>query len=466
MSAWSGLIFIMIASVAEYLCGIRVTIRHAACEAVRGKSNVLDEILKETGLAPRLLEQLGMARYRKIPGLWWLLTAVSASFLLFSCGGLIEPSDAGTGHLADGQDGSLGQEADDGGQEHDVGGSDAGSDAGGGVDAGGDRGADSGVDAGFDGGTDGGAGDPPCVDLCRENERRCAAGGYDVCHDSDSDGCRDWGMHVDCPVGFACDQSAVKCVADQPPAGGEVEWLEFAPLNQLGDPDWGGVLTDIVNHCPPEWVQTYYDSDRVTHGHETTHGINSYLRNYENNTGQRANGFYVLENRAAIIVEPGIRKHQAAEFVPGPLRGSRFDMYVTGQSAWDDTPLYLFDEWTAYTNGTAVAVDLYEAGAWHYGWRDACMGTLEFVVYAVALARAVESYDPDYFQSYGQFTAFLGWQLERSLDLYRRCARAEPFAWDEQDAYFARLRGADGEPLRQFLARCFGQSWVERLFSD
>jgi len=75
---------------------------------------------------------------------------------------------------------------------------------------------------------------------------------------------------------------------------------------------------------------------------------------------------------------------------------------------------------------------------------------------------AVEHYDPDYFGSYGQFTAFLGWQLERSLDLYRRCAGAEPFAWDEQDAYFARLRGSAGEPLRQFLAHLFGQSWVER----
>ncbi|RME23299.1 MAG: hypothetical protein D6806_11530 [Deltaproteobacteria bacterium] len=304
-----------------------------------------------------------------------------------------------------------------------------------------------------------------CTDQCIDGERRCTGNsGYDTCRDSDSDGCLDWGMHVDCPAGMVCDPAAIRCVEQQQEQF-EVEWLDFGPLNDYSDPGWGNVLTDIVRHCPAEWVQTYWDSDKVTHGHETTHGINSYLRNYENSTGQRANGFYVLENRAAIIVEPGIWKHQAAEFVPAELRGDRFDMYVTGQTAWDDAPLYLFDEWTAYTNGTAVAVDLYEAGAWNYGWRDACMGTIEFVVYSVALAMAVEKYDPNYFSGYEQFKAFLGWQLERSVELFRRCSKMEPFAWDRQDRYFAALRGTAGEPLRQFLGRVFGTDWVDDLLA-
>ena len=314
--------------------------------------------------------------------------------------------------------------------------------------------------AGEESPADAGVTDIGCSNQCSEGGRRCQGAGYDLCRDSDGDGCRDWGTHFDCPQGQYCRQEDASCQAQ--PTQFEVEWLDFDELNGYSDPGWGEVLTDIVRHCPPEWVSTYYDSDRVTHGHETTHGINSYIRNYLNHTGQRVNGFYVLENRAVIMVEPSIRKHQAAEFVPAQLRADRFEMYITGQSAWDDTPLYIFDEWTAYSNGTAVAVDLYLAGAWHWGWRDACMGTIEFVVYSTALAMAVERYDPSYFSGYRQFTAFLGWQLEHALALYRQCATLEPFQWERQEAYFNELRSEAGRPLRQFLERIFGLDSVAR----
>ena len=129
-------------------------------------------------------------------------------------------------------------------------------------------------------------------------------------------------------------------------------------------------MTDIVNHLPRSYGNTYYDSNRITHGHETTHGINSHLRNYKNDTGRRANGFYVLNNRGVIVPEPNMRKSAVGRYVPASLRGSRYGTYISGSRAWDDTPTYVLDEWVSYTNGGAVGIDLNRSGSWNESWQD------------------------------------------------------------------------------------------------
>lgn len=302
------------------------------------------------------------------------------------------------------------------------------SDAGTAVDAGTASDGGTHVDAGLDGGTgadDGGGGWPDAGELDADTDAADGAGG----------------QGPDEPV-----------------------WMELPAQNTETGAGWGEVLTDIVQHCPPGWVGIYYDPDPVTRGHETSHGIHAFLRNEHNHTGRRANGFYLLGDRAVIVAEPAMRKSDVAPYVPPSLRGMRYDLYVTGMGAWDDTPLYLWDEWVAYTNGTAVGIDLVERGLWNGGWRDACMGTVEFAVYATAVGMAVEDLDPASFEPGGQLRAFLAWHLVRSLDLFRRCARLSPFAWDEQDAYFESLIDApDARPLRDFLRRSYGAGFTERL---
>jgi hypothetical protein len=136
--------------------------------------------------------------------------------------------------------------------------------------------------------------------------------------------------------------------------GEHVSWLHYPAQNSKTGSGWGTALTDIAQHLPLSYGDTYWDSDLMTAGHETTHGINSELRNNYNKTGKQANGFYVLDDQAAIIVDPKIRKSAVAAYVPTSLRGDRYSTYVTGQTEWDDTPTYLFDEWVAYTNQSAI----------------------------------------------------------------------------------------------------------------
>lgn len=238
--------------------------------------------------------------------------------------------------------------------------------------------------------------------------------------------------------------------------------IDLPPLRNQTAP--GDVLTDIVSHLPDEFGNTYYDSDLVTWGHETSHGISSHVRNTENNTGRKANGFYVTGNKAVVVVEPKIKKHQVQDFVPASLRGSRFALYVTGQTAWDDTPLYILDEFNAYVNGAKVGVDLYQKGLWTQGSRDAVEGALEFSVYALALGRAVQAYDPEYFRTYPQFSEFLAFELEAAMKVFRAGAVMPPFQRESQEKTLATLQDAhEARGLREFATELFGAAWTNEV---
>jgi hypothetical protein len=269
-----------------------------------------------------------------------------------------------------------------------------------------------------------------------------------------------------CATGLCAPKIDSRYYAGVPGAG--VQFKGFPPQKQSNDARWGAALNDIEAHLPASYGATYRDADKVTHGHETSHGIHSHIRNHLNDTGQRANGFYVLDDRAVLVVEPPIRKSQVAPFVPQALRGSRFGTYVTGQVAWDDRPLYIWDEWNAYVNGSEVAIDLFQRGLWNQGGRDAVSGQLEFTVYALALAMAVEQNAPEYFEQNAQFREFLAFNTQRAMDLFRAGTAMQPFARADDTRYYEKLRtGPEGADLRAFAERLFGAAWARHaLFGE
>lgn len=254
--------------------------------------------------------------------------------------------------------------------------------------------------------------------------------------------------------------------AAEPGAG--VEFFEFPAQNNKTSAAWGPVMTDVIQHLPLSYGNTYYDSDKITYTHETSHGIHADLRNNHNDTGRRANAFYVPGNRAIVIPEPNVRKSAAAAFIPQSLRGTRYSTYITGQSDWDDTPLYLWDEWNAYINGGEAGVELVRLGLWDAGWRDGVMGQLEFTVYALAIAQAIYEQDPTYFEQNTQFREFLAFNTKRAMDVYREGSVLEDFTWDRQDEYYRLMReSADAEGWRSFCREVFGEAWANAvLFGD
>ena len=241
----------------------------------------------------------------------------------------------------------------------------------------------------------------------------------------------------------------------------DLHCIEHDPLNARNVS--GTALRDIVRHLPDDEVDYYCDPDVVTCAHEVSHGIHAYLRNYQNPNSEPSNALYLLHDRACFVVEPGIWKHEVEPFVPTALREFRYDTYVSGQSAWDDTPLYLWDEWNAYLNGGEAAISLYDEGLWTDGWRDQS-GVIEFVAYGLAVGLAVEELDPGYFASNAQFKAMLAYLTRRSLELHRRFAAIDDFQFSTSDTLYQALRSQSaGAPLREFLLRTWGQGFRDEV---
>lgn len=185
------------------------------------------------------------------------------------------------------------------------------------------------------------------------------------------------------------------------------QWVNVPQIRQM-PANMPSILADVESRLPDDRYRTAGES--VTNWvHEGTHGINSRLRNPHPNGTH--NGLYVLNGRAVILREPKVGISTVARYVPVERRDETFRTYfLESGSQWQSQPLYLLDEWVAYTNGTAAGIES--------GTRDAesCENMLEFATFATALLQAVEAHDPSY-PDKALLAEFVGWNLQRVLEL-------------------------------------------------
>src|SRR5207245_11321401 len=144
-------------------------------------------------------------------------------------------------------------------------------------------------------------------------------------------------------------------------------------------------------------------------------------------------GFSCGKNPAILLSGPRVKLSQLAAMIPESLRGSRYQLYCIEQKKYfEDHPLYLFDEWTAYTNGAYAGVELTEKNQLDMPRNDALIGPMEFSIYALGLAAAIQKHDPDYLRDNKQFRGFLAHELRRSIAIYRRGMKLEHFRCDRK----------------------------------
>jgi hypothetical protein len=196
---------------------------------------------------------------------------------------------------------------------------------------------------------------------------------------------------------------------------------------------------------------------RDTNAHETVHHIQSVLRNAH---GGRVNAFYVLNGKAVICKEPGVKISYVGKFCPRSLRSYRWPLYCEQQQQyWNNEPLYLVDEWSAYVIGCAVSLEEHQTGRGKEN-SDAASGTLEMGIYSIAMAMAVEKYDPDYFKNDTQFLPFMKYQWKRAHDLYIKAAPLFPS--DNQTRQLKALQTSpDAEAMRAFITKHLDGVWLK-----
>jgi hypothetical protein len=244
-----------------------------------------------------------------------------------------------------------------------------------------------------------------------------------------------------------------------------VEWSTWPDQQpSFGQPAYGTQLNDIGRHLPSQYGTQYWSSDAITAGHETSHGIHAHLRNYIAPSPFGWNAFYVLNNKVAFVAEPKLRKSEIKPYIAMALRGPRYNLYLEQQVEWDDTPLYVFDEWNAYVNGAEVAVGQVQAGLYQGQWTDAVMGPLEFTAYAIATARAIKDKDPTYYATNTQFRCFTAWNIARAMKLYEAGRVMTQFTWQTQDQYATTLRtSAAADQLRMTARELWGADWTQSV---
>jgi hypothetical protein len=236
---------------------------------------------------------------------------------------------------------------------------------------------------------------------------------------------------------------------------------EFVEVPVFRESEQGSIYGDVLSHSQERPFGDH--SGRFTNVHETGHGIHSYLRNkYTDHLKNRVNGFYGLNGRGIIVEEPSIVKSQINDFVPKSVRGYRFSLYLDGQKAWEDTPLYIYDEWNAYVLGGKCCVDDFQSSRYRGGNVDGVSGCLEFSIYSIAVCMAVKEHDPSYWENNKQFRAFTIWNLKESYKTFMVGRVMDKFKWDKQDAMLnALLTAKDADPMRKFIQQNLEGVWLD-----
>lgn len=234
----------------------------------------------------------------------------------------------------------------------------------------------------------------------------------------------------------------------------ETPWLKFVDVpvvNQYVSEK--SLYADVMNRAR----KPFTGHSRDTNAHETTHEIQSVLRNAH---GGRVNAFYLLNGKAVICKEPGVKISYVGKFCPAVLRSYRWPLYCEQQQQyWNNEPLYLVDEWSAYINGCAVSLEDKHAGKKEES-TDAASGTLEMGIYSIAMAMAVEKYDQEYFKNNKQFILFMKYQWKRAHDLYQKAAPLFPS--DNQTRQLKALQTSpDAEAMRQFITKHLDGVWLK-----
>lgn len=214
--------------------------------------------------------------------------------------------------------------------------------------------------------------------------------------------------------------------------------LDFPKIRNIPVADMGLRLWDIESHAPSG--HPYKDPDKITWAHETTHYLNSVLRNRSSNSSNSrryvpivspfrvgmpkvlicaaastSNGFYIGGDQAVILEEPKGTISAVADAVPAALRGDIFKLYMVDQQQyWNDQPLYMIDEAMCYLNGSFVRDDLRITER-----SETITYALEMCTYAAHMQHTMEVSD--------EVKGFLSWIIRQTVMLATADGRSFPY---------------------------------------
>jgi len=244
-------------------------------------------------------------------------------------------------------------------------------------------------------------------------------------------------------------------------------WWKFPGYGSATGSQLKGKILDVANHVGG--IQGHWSIYMTESGagsiHELTHGANATANNAIDRPG--TNAMYCLNNWVAVLKEPNFNRKIVSRYIPHSLRGNKFDLYVNSGPERPGGPLYLYNEWIAYTNGAIYSIDLSEQAGCYNDCEevDWVMAPIELGVYCIATLRATGDHDKDYtyVKIHGEdLRDFTRWNLERTFNAYKDARRNHPHLGGSypQDYHRKLLMNPDAEDLRRFIKLLFGEEWA------
>lgn len=205
------------------------------------------------------------------------------------------------------------------------------------------------------------------------------------------------------------------------------------------------------------------NESRSTNAHETSHMISSQLRNkYRRNL----NGFYYNGMSGILINQPNLTIKDVGPYIPENLRGYRYQLYFVDQlKHWNDSPLYIMEEWNCYSLGGAVSIVDYHQEK-EVEKTDAVAGCFEFMIYTTALYMCIAHKDPGYLNHNENFCKFFNYLLGYSTTIYNFGKMIPAYKSEKSDKlYWEYQSSQEGKEFRSFTDDLLKVRWtLDKVF--
>jgi hypothetical protein len=159
----------------------------------------------------------------------------------------------------------------------------------------------------------------------------------------------------------------------------------------------------------------------VGYVHENTHGVNSKLRKTVG-----GNCFFIMPYNAFVKFESTPQNISLSHVAQRcEYRGSIYNLYlINAQQWWNDTPLYVYDEWSAYMNGSYQ--QLFGKSDRNNDHSIACM--LELAYYSHVATNIM----PNSWKDKIKLLDFWNWMAEYSIYLSDVCIQRGMYSQNHQ----------------------------------
>ena len=237
---------------------------------------------------------------------------------------------------------------------------------------------------------------------------------------------------------------------------------EFSIYDRVRPSETDDILGDIKSHLHNNYydvtIKDYptgsivsQDSLNISTVHESTHGINSFLRNKYSTNENKVNAFYCLNNQYIVIKESNLALKGVGKNIPKSIRFTSYDLCFNSKisESWNDRCLYLCDEFLSHGNAT-----MYRKQKKIKERDSAIKFAFEYGMYSLVHLQMLKGTG---YEDYDKLKWFHEWNFNRCFDTFD----GERGLIDNMKIF---IKSEDCKDLRLFIAQEFGQEFYERFY--